>query len=240
LSHKRWWPIISTVLFAHLLAVVVIGLCEFAFTSVCEPMMCIPSRPPWDSLCYWVQSGRKQPLSDYFFAFDIQRFNATIAGIVFLGMGLGWSIWLMRPLRLTIRFRLRTLMAVIAVVPIEVTACADVWNRWERWDADQRFASYDAFVSSMRQEIYVRAGDSLSVEVHDPLLSPPLHGDRIVRADGKIDLDGFGRVYVTGLTASETKEKIIWHLQKHIGDRPLVPIAASKLNSLTTVRINRK
>ncbi len=92
----------------------------------------------------------------------------------------------------------------------------------------------------MRQEIYVQTGDSISVEVHDPSLSPPLHGDRIVHADGKIDLGGYGRVYVTGLTASETKEKIICHLQKYLGDRLLVPIADSRLNSVTTVRINRK
>lgn len=181
-----------------------------------------------------------RPLSDFFTAFDIKRFNATIAGIVLLGMGLGWSIWLMRPLRLTLRFRLRTMMAIIAVLPIEVTAGADVWNRWARWDADQRFAPLAAFFSSQRQEIYVQVGDSLSVEVHDPLPGTPLHGDWIVRADGKIDLDRYGRVYVSGLTASETKEKIISRLQKHLGDRRLLPIAASELDSRTTVRINRK
>jgi hypothetical protein len=105
------------------------------------------------SLCEWVQSGRKQPLADYFYDFAIQRFEATIAGIVFLGLGLGWSISLMRPLRLIVRFRLRTLMAVIAVVPIDLTACADVWNRWEQWNADRKLAPYQALLASMPQEI---------------------------------------------------------------------------------------
>jgi Polysaccharide biosynthesis/export protein len=239
LSQKRWWPIISTVLFAHLLAVVVIGLGEFAFTSSSESMNCIPSSPRWDSLCDWLRSGRRRPLSDFFTAFDIKRFNATIAGIVLLGMGLGWSIWLMRPLRVTIRFRLRTLMAVIALVPLEVTAGADVWNRWRRWDADQRIAPQHALSESLRQEIELQIGDSISVEVHDPLPGTPLHGDRIVRADGKIDLDRYGPVYVSGLTASETKEKIISRLQKHLLDRSLVPIAASELRSRITVPTNR-
>jgi hypothetical protein len=240
LSEKRWWPIISTVLIAHLLAVVVVGLGEFALTSSSESMNCIPSSPRWESLCDWVRSGRRRPLSDLFTAFDIQRFKATIAGIVFLGIALGWSIWLMRPLRVTIRFRLRTLMAVIALVPLEVTAGAGVWNQWKRWDAGQRFAPQYALFASMRPEIELETGDSLSVDFHDPLLGPPLHGDRIVRADGKIDLDRYGRVYVAGLTASETKEKIICHLQKHVGDRQLLPITASELDSRTTVRINRK
>jgi hypothetical protein len=239
MSQKRWWPVISTILFAHLFAVLLIGLCEFAFTSTREPMFCHPSRPPWDSLCYWVQSGRKRSLSDLFTAFQIRRFNASIAGLVLFGMGLGWSLWLMRPLRLTVRFRLRTLMATIAVVAIDVTAGADVWNRWERWDHDQRWGSYIARFSSVRQEIYVQLGDSLSVEVRDPLLNPPIRGDRVVRPDGKIDLGRDERVYVDGLTAAETKEKIVYHLQKHLAVRWHVPIAASKLDSLTTVRINR-
>ncbi len=188
MNQKRRWPVISTVLFAHLFTVLMIGLCEFAFTSTSEPMVCLPSPPPWESLCYWVQSGRTRPLSDWFTAFDIQRFNATIAGMVFLGMGLGWSIWLMRPLRLTVRFRLRTLIATIAVVAFEVTAGADVWNRWERWDTDQRWGPHIAFLSSLHQEVYVQPGDSLSVEVRDPLLNPPIRDDRIVSPDGKIDL----------------------------------------------------
>jgi hypothetical protein len=179
-------------------------------------------------------------LSDWFTAFDIQRFNATIAGMVFLGMGLGWSIWLMRPLRLTVRFRLRTLMATIAVVAFEVTAGVDVWNRWERWDTDQRWGPHIAFLSSLQQEVYVQPGDSLSVEVRDPLLNPPIRGDRIVSPDGKIDLGRDKWVYVTGPTASETKEKIICHFQKHLAVRWLAPIAASKLDSLITVRINGK
>jgi hypothetical protein len=226
--------------FAHLLAIAIVGLCQFAFTSVSEPMMCIPFSPPWDTLRYWLQSGRKQPLSSLFSTFDIQRFNATALGIVLLGIGLGWSIWLTRPLRLSVRFRVRTMMAIIAVLSIEITAGASVWKRWEQWDADQRSAPYPCLRYSMRQEIYIQTGDSLSVDVDEPLLTQPVHVQRTVNADGRIDLDGYGRVYVVGLTASEVQEKIISRLKTHLEDRPLVPSVASTLDSVTTVRINRK
>lgn len=232
----RWWPIIRTVLFAHLFTVAVIGLFQFALTSVREPGFCAASPSPWDSLSWWFQAGRKRPLMDCFDAFGIQRFNVTIVAAVFLGMGLGWSIWSMRPLRLTARFRLRTLMAVIALVPLESGAGTEVWNRWERWDLDQRFARSPFRCSSAAEEIHLEPGDTLSVNVHDALLDPPIEGDRIVLPDGRLDLGYYGRLYVTGLTVPETKEKIISRLRKHLEDRRARPIAFSKLDSLTTVR----
>ncbi len=176
---KRWLPATRTIVIAHLFAVVVIGLCQFAFTCTQEPMMCFPSPSPWENLCYWVRSGRQRPLADFFNAFDIQRFNATVACVVFLGMGLGWSIWSMRPFRLAHRFRLRTLMLIIAIVPLELTACADVWNRWKRWDHDQQLERFWHPFSSAEADLYLQQDDTVTAEVHDPLVRPPVEGDRM-------------------------------------------------------------
>jgi hypothetical protein len=236
MAQKRWWPATRTVLVAHLFGVIVIGVCQFAITSVWDPRACCPVGSPWDLLCDWDQSGRKRPLVDVFNRFEIHRFCATLAGLVFVGVGLGWSIRSMRPFRLTARFRLRTLMAVIAIVPLECVAGADVWNGWKQWDYDQRFAGVAGRRSSGEDEVYLQAGDTLSVEVHDALLKQPINGVRTVHSDGKIDLGCYGRVYVAGLTIAETKEKIILRVRPSLANRGLGLTELSLIESLAAVR----
>jgi hypothetical protein len=87
-------------------------------------------------------------LTDLFDRHEIQRFCATLAGVVFLGLLLSWSIWSMRPFKLTLGLRIRTMMLAIAIVPLELTGGMAVWNGWAEWDRAQRSAAYEAFWSN--------------------------------------------------------------------------------------------
>ena len=65
--------------------------------------------------------------------------------------------------------------------------------------------------------------DTLLVEVY--LSAPGRRIDRdierLVQPDGKISLGFYGKVYVTGLTLDQAKEKIILHLRKYLTDEQL-------------------
>ena len=230
MCQHRWWPPTRTILCAHLLGVAVLGFCQFALTSHRHPMACMPSAPPWDRLCHWVQSGRARPLRDLFDEFEIHRFGSAFAGVVFLGLLFCWSIWSMRPFSTPRRLRVGTLMAMIAIVPLELSGGTAVWNTWERWDRSQRFAAFDAAWSAM-PEIEVRPGHILLVEVLEAIPDQPITGERTVGPDGKIDLGYYGKVYVAGLTIREVKEKIILRLQDYLDDQQLGLIDYSALKS---------
>jgi hypothetical protein len=167
--------------------------------------------------------------------FEIHRLNATVAGIVVLAPLLGWSIWSMRPFRLTPRIRLRTLVALIAIVPLEVNGGAAVWNRWKRWDQVQHFADYYA----QRQAIdgyEIKPGDLVMIEVLEALPERPITGERTVHSDGKVDLGYYGRMYVAGLTMAEAKEKIVLHLRTYLSDEQLGLIEFSESEPPVPVR----
>lgn len=63
--------------------------------------------------------------------------------------------------------------------------------------------------------------DILIVEVLEALPGRPIEGEHLVRPDGTISLGFYGDVYVTGMTLTEAKEKIIIHLRKHLNDEVL-------------------
>lgn len=63
--------------------------------------------------------------------------------------------------------------------------------------------------------------DLIVVEVLEALPGRPITGERLVRPDGTISLDFYGKVYVAGLTTQEIKEKIVLHLRKYLNDEVL-------------------
>ena len=63
--------------------------------------------------------------------------------------------------------------------------------------------------------------DLVLVEVLEALPGRPISGERLVRPDGKISLGFYGEVYIAGLTISEAKEKVIYHLRKYLSDEGL-------------------
>lgn len=67
-------------------------------------------------------------------------------------------------------------------------------------------------------EYTIEPPDLLLVEVLEALPGRPISGERLVRPDGKVNLGFYGDVYVRGLTTLQAKEKIIFHLRKHLTD----------------------
>jgi polysaccharide export outer membrane protein len=67
----------------------------------------------------------------------------------------------------------------------------------------------------------VEPPDLIIVEVLEALPGRPITGERLVRPDGTISLDFYGKVYVAGLTTQEIKEKIVLHLRKYLTDEAL-------------------
>ncbi|WP_165227606.1 polysaccharide biosynthesis/export family protein [Aquisphaera insulae] len=70
-------------------------------------------------------------------------------------------------------------------------------------------------------EYVIEPPDIVLVEVLEAAPGRPISGERLVRPDGKISLGWYGEVYVAGLTISEAKEKIIFHLRKFLHDETL-------------------
>ena len=67
----------------------------------------------------------------------------------------------------------------------------------------------------------VEPPDLIIVEVLEARPGRPITGERLVRPDGTISLDFYGKVYVAGLTTQEIKEKIVLHLRKYLTDEAL-------------------
>lgn len=70
-------------------------------------------------------------------------------------------------------------------------------------------------------EYVVEPPDLIVVEVLEALPGRPITGERLVRPDGTISLDFYGKVYVAGLTTTEIKEKIVLHLRTYLTDEVL-------------------
>lgn len=70
-------------------------------------------------------------------------------------------------------------------------------------------------------EYVIEPPDLLVLEVLEALPGRPITGERLVRPDGTISLDFYGKVYVAGLTVTEAKEKAILHLRKYLNDEVL-------------------
>lgn len=63
--------------------------------------------------------------------------------------------------------------------------------------------------------------DLIAVEVLEALPGRPILGERLVGADGYINLGFYGNVHVAGLTLDDAKEKIILHLRQYLNDSAL-------------------
>jgi polysaccharide export outer membrane protein len=70
-------------------------------------------------------------------------------------------------------------------------------------------------------EYVVEPPDLIMVEVLEALPGRPITGERLVRPDGTISLEFYGKVYVAGLTPSEIKEKVVIHLREFLSDESL-------------------
>jgi hypothetical protein len=130
----RWWFALRTAVMAQALGVAVIGLGQFAFSSVLRPGDCVPTSSPWNRLCYWVESGGKYTLSDFFDRHDLRRLTATMLAVIILSGMFAWSIRAGGPVRLRPFLRVRTLVIAIAVAAIALVEAREVWAMWERWD----------------------------------------------------------------------------------------------------------
>ena len=67
----------------------------------------------------------------------------------------------------------------------------------------------------------IHVGDTILVEVLEPLPGRPITGERLVRPDGTIGLGFYGDVPAAGLTRLGLKEKIVVHLKKYLSDQQL-------------------
>lgn len=67
----------------------------------------------------------------------------------------------------------------------------------------------------------VEPPDLVVIEVLEALPGRPITGERLVRPDGTISLDFYGKLYVTGLTIPEIKEKMVLHLRQYLTDEAL-------------------
>jgi hypothetical protein len=114
--------------------------------------VCGRTASPADRLRCWLWFERNRPIDDLFDDLEVNRLAVTLAGIIPMGLLLGWSLWSLRPFRLSLRLRIRTLMVVIAVVPIDCTGGVAVWNIWEQWDNYRRLAEYHAAMEKISRE----------------------------------------------------------------------------------------
>jgi polysaccharide export outer membrane protein len=81
----------------------------------------------------------------------------------------------------------------------------------------------------------VEPPDIINVEVLEALPGRPITGDHLVKPDGKITLGFYGDVYVTGLTPTEIKEKVILHLRKYINDEVLGLVTIDEKDNPQTI-----
>ena len=130
---RRWWPTLRTTFIAVTLFVIAVGMAQFAFTEWSEPCLRIPS--PYQRLCEWLRAGGRGPLSHVLGPQELQRLAGLSLSISILGLLFVISIRAQRPLRL--RLHLRTLMVLVAVLPLGYLGGREVWLTWERWDEYQ-------------------------------------------------------------------------------------------------------
>lgn len=67
----------------------------------------------------------------------------------------------------------------------------------------------------------IEPSDLMLIEVLESLPGRPISGERLVRADGTINLGFYGDVMVKGLTLEQAKVKIIRHLRAFLDDQVL-------------------
>ena len=131
MSLLRWWPTLRTTFIAVTLFVIAVGMAQFAFAEWSEPCLRIPS--PYERLCEWLRGGGPGPLSQVLGPHELKRLASLSLSMSVLWLMLVISIRAQRPLRLN----LRTLMVLVAVLPLGYLGGREVWLTWERWDEYQ-------------------------------------------------------------------------------------------------------
>jgi hypothetical protein len=233
MARNRCWPQVRTSLLAHAFGAAVIGVGQFALTSVRHPGACASLAPPLERLCYWLQSGLAQPLTDLLDKSEITLCVSFAVALVSLALLLGWSLWSLRPNPQMFQLRLGTLMAIIAIAALEWVGGRALWDHWL---VLQSPPTHQTYYWSPPEWLVVRPGDILIVEVLEALPGRPITGERQVASDGRIDLGYYGRVYVDGLTIPEAKARVILHLQHHLDDQQLGLIEFSESEPATIAR----
>jgi hypothetical protein len=133
MQRLRWWPTLRTTFIAVMLFVLALGMAQFAFTDWSEPCLRIPS--PYQRLCEWLEQGRRGPVSHVLGPWELKRLARLSLSIFVLVLTLVISIRAQRPVRL--RLNIRTLMLLVAVLPLLYLGGQKVWLTWERWDEYQ-------------------------------------------------------------------------------------------------------
>jgi polysaccharide export outer membrane protein len=77
------------------------------------------------------------------------------------------------------------------------------------------------FTKVSMPEYLIEPPDLILVEVLEALPGRPISGERLVRPDGTVSLGFYGEVYVSGLSITEAKEKIVFHLRRYLTDQAL-------------------
>jgi hypothetical protein len=128
----HWLPCLRTSALSIALAIVIVGMCQFAFSDIREPFYCIGIASPWKRLLYYFEAGGKVEMTAQFTSREITRFIVTALLImIFTGL-LCWSIYAQRPFRF--RMSLRASMLAVAIVPIAWLGGKEVWSGWHRVD----------------------------------------------------------------------------------------------------------
>jgi hypothetical protein len=128
----RWWPWLRTSAIATPLGITVVGMCQFAFSDTYRHGLCSPLASPWVRLCFWLRSGRQEPLLDLLSPSELERLAWTAGSSVLLGVVLVLSIGRQRPIRY--RLHLRDMMIAVAILACAWLGGREVWSMWKRWD----------------------------------------------------------------------------------------------------------
>ena len=130
LVRNRHWRSWRTLAIA--IAFLAIGMCQFACSPTDPPDCCLGLMSPLDRLCYWLKLGSQAPITDVFDHYELVRFAISTVCTMMLAGTLAWSTgnqglpsW---------RFRIRTLMLIVAVLPVAWLAGQATWGTWKRFD----------------------------------------------------------------------------------------------------------
>jgi len=134
-------------------------MCQFTLTAPYRPGACVVGPPPGKRLSDWLQSarhesGRYAPLSDFLDRHELKRLVSNAISMIVLGGMLAWSIRAQGSLRF--RLHVRTLMIVVAAVPIVLLGGQEVWAMWERFEEYSQCAE---FCSEMERTLAEESSD---------------------------------------------------------------------------------
>jgi hypothetical protein len=136
------WRSLRSLVIAIAFEALAIGMCEFAFSDAYPPGLCLGIMSPVDRICYWFKSGRREPIADLLDRYELWRSVISAVCTIMLAGMLSWSI--RSHGRLLLRFRIRTLMVVIAVLPVAWLTGLGAWDTWRHFDDNCHFDPRDS------------------------------------------------------------------------------------------------